>query len=327
MKKLLIIIFKIMIIFSLYAQSDESQVTIPKRIYVGDTVELRYVFYSAVDFFADTDDKASALDVDLTTIGFETETDDYTITKASFSRNELQYTFSMMFVPWRTGELQFPPLDIAAVVRADGTSSFFLNFLPVSVSSVLQNNSDTAIRASAGPLLLPGTMYALYAILLVSVILLILLIRLVARWRHLYDAYKKRKLLRAYVKNAKDLLRGLRKLERNGSRMDDGAFCAAFQHMIRKYLDFRIGYHFTTVSTSSIMETFDTIMAGTMSERKQSAIMSLVAVMRRTDYIRYARGSIDSERQPADQYAAKFGKDERLSLIHMMRDAVERFEG
>ena len=74
------------------------------------------------------------------------------------------------------------------------------------------------------------------------------------------------------------------------------------------------------------MDTFDKIMAGTMSEKSQSGAMSLAAVLRRTDYVRYARGSIDSKKEPAEQFAADLKTDERASLIRIVRDAVERFE-
>ena len=62
MKKLLIIFFNVIIIFSVCAQSNESQVTLPKRIYVGDTVELRYMFYFAADFFDEVKNKYFAND-------------------------------------------------------------------------------------------------------------------------------------------------------------------------------------------------------------------------------------------------------------------------
>ena len=75
------------------------------------------------------------------------------------------------------------------------------------------------------------------------------------------------------------------------------------------------------------MDTFEKIMADAMSEKTQSGAMSLAAVLRRTDYVCYARGSIDSKKEPAEEFAADLKADERSSLIRIVRDAVERFEG
>ena len=300
--------------------------TIPKKMYVGDTVELQYTFRSAVDFFADAADDVKTQDIDLETSGFKTDTDEYTITKLSLARNGLQYTLNMTFVPWQTGELVFPAFDMAAAVYGSSSSPFIINLQAVEVSSILQNAGEASLHASAGPLLLPGTMYALYGIAIAAVVILILLIRLIAKWQAVSAAYRMRKLRRAYVRNAKELFRELRRLEKEGVRIDDGTFCAELQQLVRKYMDFRFGYHFTTVATPAILDTFDKVMANTMSERQQTAALSMSAVLRRTDYVRFARGSADSLREPSDQYAAQFADDERNSLLRIVRDAVERFE-
>ena len=217
--------------------------------------------------------------------------------------------------------------DISAAVYGGAAAPFIIDVQSIEVSSILQDQDEAQLRESMGPLLLPGTMYALYFAALLSVILLIVIFRLVVKRESVRDAYKTWKLLRLYAKNAKELYRSLKRLERAGKKIDDAEFCTELQQLIRRYLDFRFGYRFSAVSSPAIMDTFEKIMAGAMSEKTQSGAMSLAAVLRRTDYVRYARGSIDSKKEPAEEFAADLKADERSSLIRIVRDAVERFEG
>ena len=328
MKKLLIL-FCISICVSAagFTEDDTTQVVMPKTIYVGDRAELRYTFRSAVDFFADMNDSVLSREIALKSLPFETDTDDYTILDASLERNGLLYTFRLFFIPWNTGSIDFPMFDISAAVYGGAAAPFIIDVQSVEVSSILQDQDEAQLRASMGPLLLPGTMYALYFAALLSVILLIVIFRLVVKRESVRDAYKTWKLLRLYAKNAKELYRSLKRLERAGKKIDDAEFCTELQQLIRRYLDFRFGYRFSAVSSPAIMDTFEKIMAGAMSEKTQSGAMSLAAVLRRTDYVRYARGSIDSKKEPAEEFAADLKADERSSLIRIVRDAVERFEG
>ena len=327
MKKLLAAAAAFVLMYSfLRAQSDVTQSTLPKKIFIGDTVELQYTFRSAVDFFSDSDDSAAFREISVKSLGFKYETDDYTVTKASLGRNGLSYTFSMTFIPWRIGNIDFPPFDLARAVYGTTSPDFSIDIQPVAVSSILQNADDTSLRPPAGPLLLPGTVYALYAAAVIIIIILAVLIRLIVKWPVICKARREKKLLRSYARNAKDLFRQLRRLEKNGPRITDGEFCAELQRLIRRYLDFRYGYHFSTVLTSQFMAAFDDVTAGTLSDKKQHAAETLTAVMSRTDYIRYAHDSIDSKRLPAGQYEAKLGGTEREQLLAMTRGAADSFE-
>ena len=328
MKKLLILFCITICVCAVgFTEDDTTQVVMPKTIYVGDRAELSYTFRSAVDFFADMNDSILSRKIPLKSLPFETDTDDYTILNASLERNGLLYTFRLVFIPWNTGAIDFPMFDISAAVYGGAAAPFIIDVQSVEVSSILQDQDEAQLRASMGPLLLPGTMYALYFAALLSVILLIVIFRLVVKRESVRDAYKTWKLLRLYAKNAKELYRSLKRLERAGKKIDDAEFCTELQQLIRRYLDFRFGYRFSAVSSPAIMDTFEKIMADAMSEKTQSGAMSLAAVLRRTDYVRYARGSIDSKKEPAEEFAADLKADERSSLIRIVRDAVERFEG
>jgi hypothetical protein len=310
----------------LSAQTDITQVTFPKKIFIGDTVELRYTFRSPVDFFSDKEDSVVARNIDVKSLQFEPETDDYTITKASLERTGLSYTFSMTFMPWRTGNIDFPPFDLARAVYRKASSEFAIDLQPVVVSTILQKADDTTLRLPAGPLLLPGTMYTLYGFAIAIIIILILLIRLIVKWPVIYNSRREKKLMRTYARNARNLFRQLRRLEKSGERITDAEFCTELQQLVRRYLAVRFGYDFTTVMTSQFAAVFDKLTAGTMPGKKQDAAEALASVMHRTDYIRYAHDSLDSKRLPAEQYAAKLGERERESLVAAIYDSVNSFE-
>jgi hypothetical protein len=299
---------------------------LPKKIYVGDTVEVSYSFHSSADFFEDEDASRNSRKLDLKKLRIVTDCDDYTVTDVSLERNGLMYTLVFSFIPWTTGTVDFPPFDLASSVFGSSSASFMIDLQPVTVASLIQNDDDAQLRPPAAPLLVPGTIYALYCIAVAAVIALILLIRLAVRWRSIRDSHRQKKLRRAYAKNARELFRRLHRLERAGSKLDDASFCAELQQAVRRYLETRFGYRFTSVSTSQLMDAFDSVSAGLMSLKKQNAAESFAGILHRTDYIRYARGSIDSSREPADMYQAKLGDGERRSLLSIVKENVEAFE-
>lgn len=310
----------------LSAQSDVTQITLPKKIFIGDTVELQYTFRSAVDFFSDTADSVTTREINIKSLGIKDETDDYTVTKALLERRGLSYTFSMTFIPWRTGDIDFPPVNLAGAVYGASSPAFSIDVKPVSVSSILRESGDTSLRPPAGPQLLPGTVYALYAAIIIIIIFIAVLVRLIVKWPVICKVRKEKKILRSYARNAKELFRRLKHLEKAGRTITDRQFCAELQRLLRRYLDFRYGYHFSTVLTSQFMAAFENVTAGMLSDKKRRAAEEITAVMFRTDYIRYAHDSIDSMRQPADQYEARLGGTERVQLLAVIRSAVDSIE-
>ncbi|MCK9169620.1 MAG: hypothetical protein M0P01_04325 [Treponema sp.] len=327
MKKILVpvVVFALLCGF-MHAQSEVTQVTLPKRIFIGDTAEVRYTFRSSVNFFSDMNNSKTLREIDSKSLGFDLETDDYTVTKASLARSGSLYTFSLCFIPWRTGDINFPSFDLARAVYGTASFTFSIDMQPVSVSSILQAADDRTLRPPAGPQLLPGTVYALYAAAVAILFLLVVLIRIIVKWPVICKARKEKKILRSYARNERELLRRLRRLGKAGTQISDIQFCSDLQQLIRRYLDFRYGYHFSTVITSQFMAAFDKVTAGTLSDKKQKAVEELVSVLSRTDYIRFAHDSIDSNRLPAEQYSTELSEVEREQLLERIRGAVDSFE-
>ena len=146
----------------LFSQSDISQLVFPKRLYVGDTAELRYTFRSAIDFFnGDTDSDELVLPV--AAFPFQIDNSEFSIEKASLQRNGDFYTVILTFIPWRTGIVDIPPFDLLSVLYGSAAVPVEINPQPFEVASVLPDGDDTQLRSSVTPLLIPGTMYVVYA--------------------------------------------------------------------------------------------------------------------------------------------------------------------
>ncbi len=311
---------------ALFAQTETSQMVFPKRIYVGDVAELRYNFQSNVDFFPN-EEHLTEKTLYLSQLPFAFDNDDFTLSKAVIQKNGVQYTVVFTFEAWNVGQIDFPAFDLlSAVFGNSSTVPFMIDPAPVEVVSILPKGEDTTLRGIAGPLLVPGTIYAVYGAIVFFIGILIFVIYTVVKWQDISAKMEAKKILRLYAKNARGALRQFRKLEKNSAKINDASFCMALQKIFRFYLTTRFGRHFDTLSTDQIMPAFDEIYSGTMSDFLQETVASVVAIFHRSDYIRFAQGSLDSKRLPADKYATVLQQDERSTLIASSRNIIKAFE-
>lgn len=289
--------------------SEKSQVLVPRKVFVGDTAELRYSFHSPVDFFSDVDAGTDTRMLNLKALPFPSETSDYTLLGASLKRKDLNYTLIFTFIPWRTGEIKFPPFDLASVIY--NIPGYQINTSPVTIASILQSSDGSTLRPPAAPLLVPGTMYAVYGIAVAFVLFFILIVRILLHWSAIRSRFNNYRIRRHYAKNAKTALHMLKKLEKR--KNDDITFCCSIQQILRKYLDTRYDYPFSAVVSKSLVDVFDTLTAGVLSSEKYENMESLAAIFRRADYIRFS-------------HEEELGKNERSDLITSARSVIKKFE-
>ena len=259
------------------------QVLVPKKVYIGDTAELRCTFNNP-------NPKLKQLTVNGTTElplvsynsdQYTTETQfaiphtDYEIQKTSLSPAGVDfYQFTITFVPWKTGDLRFPPMEI------EGTD-LILEFQPVQIVSLISTDSAnaTSLHDTAAPLLLPGTAYKLYGALTAAIILLIIIIRLIVKRKNILFFINQRKLLRKYKKNHKQTIKLLRHTET----------AEQLQKIMRHYLEVRFDYPFTRSVTSEMMKGWLAATGGLLSDEKTEAFGEIVSTFIRTDFIRYSK--------------------------------------
>ena len=311
MKKLFSVIFGFVFCLSVYAQSDVSQQVFPKRIFVGDTAEIRYNFRSSIDFFpenAETDE----MNISLSSLPFETDNSEYTIQKVLLQRNGPSYTLIFTFIPWKTGKLKIQAFDLVKVLMGQSAVPFEIAVQSFEVLSIL-NNEEPVLRPQASPLLLPGTIYIVYAAVIIALVLICEIVHLFVIRAKILQSLKNHFTLKNYAKNARRTLRHLKKLFKKNQLLSDSDYCRKLQILMRKYLTIRFGLNFFAFSTNQFVPGIEKATGGFLSDSKYEKLTSLNGLFTRCDYIRFA-------------HISDLGENERESLYVQAREIVQVFE-
>ena len=281
------------------------QILVPKKVYIGDTAELRCTFNNPNTQLKQLVTNGTT---ELPLVSIADSHDDYEIHKITLSPAGVDfYQLTITFVPWKTGDLQFPPMEI------EGTG-IILEFQPVQIVSLISTDSAnaTTLHDSAAPLLLPGTAYKLYGTLTAFVIALIIIIRLIVKRKNLLFYINQKRLQKKYKKNKKKTIK-LLKQTALATYEKDSLAAEKIQKILRNYLEVRFDFPFTRAVTSEIMKGFNSATGGLLSETKQEAFGDIAYSFIRTDFIRYSKN-------------AAFEPGELKLLIEKLIDRIEILE-
>lgn len=282
------------------------QILIPKKVYIGDTAELRCTFNSPDPFLKQLTSSGTA---ELPLVSQSTEPqEEYVIKNISLSPSGIDfYQLTITFIPWKTGDLLFPSMEIEG-------SDIVLEFQPIQIVSLIanENTNTSTIRDTAAPLLLPGTTYKLYGTLSGFVIFLIICIRIILKRKNILFYINQKRLLKKYKKNKKQTIRNLYKIadEAEAAKIDDQTAAENFQKSLRTYLEIRFDYPFTHTVASEIMQGWQTATGGLLSDTKTEAFGNIAASFIRTDFIRYSKN----------------GKFEENELINMIEKIISQIQ-
>lgn len=285
------------------------QILIPKKVYIGDTAELRCTFNSPDPFLKQLTSSGTA---ELPLVSQSTEPqEEYVIKSISLSPSGIDfYQLTITFIPWKTGELLFPSMEIEG-------SDIVLEFQPIQIVSLIanENTNTSTIRDTAAPLLLPGTTYKLYGTLSVFVIFLIICIRIILKRKNILFYINQKRLLKKYKKNKKQTIRNLYKIadEAEAAKIDDQTAAENLQKSLRTYLEIRFDYPFTHTVSSEIMQGWQTATGGLLSDTKTEAFGNIAASFIRTDFIRYSKNG-------------KFEENELINLIEKIISQIQILE-
>ena len=285
------------------------QILIPKKVYIGDTAELRCTFNSPDPFLKQLTSSGTA---ELPLVSQSTEPqEEYVIKNISLSPSGIDfYQLTITFIPWKTGDLLFPSMEIEG-------SDIVLEFQPIQIVSLItnENTNTSTIRDTAAPLLLPGTTYKLYGTLSVFVIFLIICIRIILKRKNILFYINQKRLLKKYKKNKKQTIRNLYKIadEAEAAKIDDQTAAENLQKSLRTYLEIRFDYPFTHTVTSEIMQGWQTATGGLLSDTKTEAFGNIAASFIRTDFIRYSKNG-------------KFEENELINLIEKIISQIQILE-
>ena len=285
------------------------QILIPKKVYIGDTAELRCTFNSPDPFLKQLTSSGIA-ELPLVSQSAESQ-EEYVIKNISLSPSGIDfYQLTITFIPWKTGDLLFPSMEIEG-------SDIVLEFQPIQIVSLIanENTNTSTIRDTAAPLLLPGTTYKLYGTLSGFVIFLIICIRIILKRKNILFYINQKRLLKKYKKNKKQTIRNLYKIadEAEAAKIDDQTAAENFQKSLRTYLEIRFDYPFTHTVASEIMQGWQTATGGLLSDTKTEAFGNIAASFIRTDFIRYSKNG-------------KFEENELINLIEKIISQIQILE-
>ncbi len=285
------------------------QILIPKKVYIGDTAELRCTFNSPDPFLKQLTSSGTA---ELPLVSQSTEPqEEYVIKNISLSPSGIDfYQLTITFIPWKTGDLLFPSMEIEG-------SDIILEFQPIQIVSLIanENTNTSTIRDTAAPLLLPGTTYKLYGTLSGFVIFLLICIRIILKRKNILFYINQKRLLKKYKKNKKQTIRNLYKIadEAEAAKIDDQTAAENLQKSLRTYLEIRFDYPFTHTVASEIMQGWQTATGGLLSDTKTEAFGNIAASFIRTDFIRYSKNG-------------KFEENELINLIEKIISQIQILE-
>lgn len=322
-----IIRFLLFSIFSSFALAESSsvQIVVPKFPCTGDVCELKYVFSADVDFFSGVNagDFEGSLELSSQWQGFLETGESCFIQKASLENSGGRWTLTLNFIPWQPGTLVFPPMNIADAVRFsleknDGVEPFFVELNPVEINSISEKAGVTNLRPAQGPFFLPGTTFLLIFFSFVFLVAAVLLTVLAVKFSLLADYCRSKKNLRQIKKVSGKTVRSLKKLLK--SKNCDRKFCRDEAVVLRNYLSKRFDPLFNSLPAKDLYSGFEKIAGGKLSETQDDGALKFAEIFARTDYIRFASGSVESEFNET-----KLLDGERQSLVEKGISAVNLF--
>ena len=289
------------------------QILVPKKVYIGDTAELQCTFNSGSAALKEITVNGIA-ELSLVSYPADKENTSYDIKSIQVAPAGVDfYRLTISFVPWETGDLQFPPLTLE---EADLT----LEFQPVQIVSLIStdNTNATTLRDTAAPLLLPGTAYKLYGFLAIFILVLIITIRIIVKRQSLLFYINNKRLLRKYKKNKKLAIKQLKQILAADSnskhpKPTDQQTAERVQKIMRNYLEVRFDYPFTRAAASEMMRGWQTATKDLLSDTKEEAFGDIAASFIRTDFIRFSKDGA-------------FNQEEKKELIEKLINRIEILE-
>ena len=332
-------ILSLSILLSLPGYAENLQLVMPKIIYIGDTVEIRYIFHSEAKIFGgDFAESPSAfLNLNTDYDFFKANAADFAVTKASLEKINAEYTLTMTVIPWKTGYLQIPPFNLNSLVNSSldfsrsiaGSRSsmaitftpFIISLSPIEVKSLLTKSGNKNFMPQSAPLVMSGTTAFLVILAIISLIVFSVLLFILMHIPKVASFIKNISYLYSLKKNSRKSIKSLVKLQKeSGHIASDKDFAEKIQHIIRNFLNRRFDCDFSSISTSKLYAEFIAISGGSLDSHQEDTVEKLLAIFSRLEYIRFAReGKFLSESENG-------GTSERLAQIQNSIQLIEDFD-
>ncbi len=311
--------FLLILTFSSAALAENRQFVIPQKIFVGDTVEIKYLFHSDASIFPSDLAKNSRLELSKDFKFFEEKKDSFSVKSIFIERNSSEYVLSLTIVPWRQGILAIEPFDLTSLIlhslnKTQGGVSYTVKLDSIEVHSLLKQKNITSFMPQSGPLLLPGTTVLLAVFSFVLVVLLSLLVYFASKLPMFAKFIEKILYILSLKHNSRTAINEIRRLQKKSDQIvEDKVYARELQRILRRFLRERFSHDFQSVTTGKLYEEFIEVAGGSLSDFQSDLIEKLTSIFLRTDYIRFAN-------------EAHFEDGERLNLTKEAIQLIIDFE-
>lgn len=322
MKKKALVIIIFCFAYFLFADDNVSvQILIPAKPYIGDICQLKTVFSTNVGLISNTGDDSLSDFMELSVLwpGFKPFEEKCLIQEVILEKNVREYTLSITFIPWQTGILDFSSLnlsdliDFSAEKKSRTHAPFIIKLKPVTVSSLVERTGDISSRPAQGPFVLPGTIFAVVLISAVCLILFILLVVLLFHLSSVAEGVNSKKIERKIRRLNKKTVSKLKKLLKIS--VDSSDFCDRLFFTLREYLCLRFDETFASMTSGEIFTGLEEAACSSMSENQAEGAETFVKIFSRLDYLRFASGSLDSQKKPESLWQTEITAEEKKSLV------------
>ena len=313
MKKIFLAFFVLNLASRVFALEKGTQLVIPDKVFIGDTVEVRYIFHSDVNLlFDDLDSDFSQLALSTDFRDFDALSDRCLVKSAGISRSASDYTLSLELVVWKTDVLDFPPFDLQSLVlkslpngKRAASGGFWVDLEPIEVESIVKANGIASFMRHKPPILLPGTTGLIVVLSVLFLLLLFGIFFFLMRIPSISDFLSRVMLSATMKKNSRLAVKKLKRLQKKSGGMDDAQFALECQLILRVFLGAHFKEDFSSSTTYDLSRAFNRIFLDDVPIEFDR----FVDIFSRTDYIRFARGKVDSEFQKDSEM------DERKNLV------------
>lgn len=274
---------------SLSAPSTEMTV-IPRDVFIGDEMEIRYAFSS--------DRKLLASDTDIRSLDVP-DSDDVTVLGTQLTKEADRYVLTVRCIAWKTGTVQLPEIvllrgNAAASTDEEGNDvteaepDYSVKIPSVTIQSVVDYTGKTDLQPARPPLVIPGTTWIIYVIIVVSILLFVVLIVALIR----FDAVKNRFFAvfasALIARNYRLLRRRIKRFLKRYLKADTEVFATELAHFIRGYMSVRFKTDFDSVTASEFVSVFAAAMNYTGSPEAFGATEVIADILLRCDYVRFS---------------------------------------
>lgn len=276
---------------------------IPRDVFIGDEMEIRYSFASSDELLPSAEEPLSIQVPD---------TDDMTVLDMQLSKEFDRYVLSGSCIAWRTGKVQLPEIDVQQF-NPLLEEPVLINVPPVTILSVVDYTGKKELRPALAPLVIPGTTWIIYVIIIICVILFVILIVILFR----FNAFRSRFIALfssvLIARNYRILKRRMKRFLKKYMASETEVFATELAHFIRGYMSVRFKTDFDAVTASEFFFVFEGIMNHTGSQESSGATEQIADILLRCDYVRFSGDSGE---------AGLLSENERSGMCSQFLDAV-----